>query len=206
MTELSREQQIREHREALARLQADTGSEPDAAAWPPDGYYLLWHWLTGMVIGTIGASVSLLANVIGAPVFGKPPLELIRVYLTFPMGERALDAEPGILLTVGCLLYLTTGAIYGILFHLVMSAFFSEASTGRKLLVATVIGLGLWAVNFYAILSWLQPLLLGDDWIVSMVPWWVGALTHIAFAWTMLAVGIGWGRFVPYDPPPETTS
>ena len=37
--------------------------------------------------------VSLLFNVIGAPLAGKSPLELIRVYLTFPLGEKALELD-----------------------------------------------------------------------------------------------------------------
>jgi hypothetical protein len=53
-------------------------------------------------------------------------------------------------------------------------------------------------VNFYAILSWLQPLLFGGSWIVQEVPWWVGALTHLVFGWTMLLVQ-PLGMFVPYQ-------
>jgi hypothetical protein len=64
----------------------------------------------------------------------------------------------------------------------------------KKFVVATIMGLGVWVVNFYLILSWLQPLLLGDNWIVRLVPVWVGALTHLSFAWTML-VGEFWGKF-----------
>jgi hypothetical protein len=40
----------------------------------------------------------------------------------------------------------------------------------------------------------LQPALLGDNWIVRLVPWWVGLLTHLAFVWTMVA-GEAWGVF-----------
>jgi len=191
-----RERQVREHLAAIRRLEA-VPVHDEIAAWPPGRYYLLWHLVVGVTLGGIGALVSLLANVVGAPLFGVPALQLIRVYLTFPMGESALVADQGLVLFVGCSLYLLTGALYGIVLHLVMSLFFAEANTARKLAVGTAIGLGLWIVNFYLVLSWLQPMLQGDDWIVRLVPWWVGALTHLAFAWTML-VGELWGRFEPY--------
>jgi hypothetical protein len=38
---------------------------------------------------------------------------------------------------------------------------------------------------------------LGGNWIVRSIPPWVGALTHLTFAWAMLA-GEGWGRFEAY--------
>ena len=194
----NREQLIQQHLAEIRRLEradaGEPGSDSQAKTWPPDGYYLLWHVVVGSMLGLIGALASLLANVIGAPLFGKPPLELIRVYLTFPMGQRALEAEDGVVLFVGCLLYLCTGAVYGSFFHVVMSSMFPTASATKRFLIATGIGLGLWVVNFYLVLSWLQPMLLGDNWIVRMVPAWVAALTHLAFAWTMLVIEF-WGRF-----------
>ena len=192
-----RDRLVQEHVEAIRKLEAAPIDEAPAAGWPPDGYYMLWHILVGMMLGSIGALVSLAANVIGAPLFGERPLQLIRVYLTFPMGERALDAEQGMVVFVGCTLYLVTGALYGVFFHLLMSLFFSEATRSKRFLIGSLVGLGLWIVNFYLILSWLQPLLLGDNWIVRLVPFWVAALTHLAFAWTMLA-GELWGQFEPY--------
>jgi hypothetical protein len=190
----TRRRLINEHLEAIRELEAQPVAEEATDGWPPKGYYLLWHVVVGMTLGGIGALVSLAANMIGAPLFGEPALKLIRVYLTFPMGEQALQAEQGAVLFIGCMLYLATGALYGIGFHLVMSLFFNDASRMKKFVVATILGLSLWVVNFYLILSWLQPLLLGDNWIVRLVPVWVGALTHLAFAWTML-VGEFWGKF-----------
>ena len=54
----------------------------------------------------------------------------------------------------------------------------------------------MWIVNFYLILSWLQPALLGGRWIVDQIPIWVAVLTHLAFAWTIWA-GEVWGRVEP---------
>jgi hypothetical protein len=40
-------------------------------------------------------------------------------------------------------------------------------------------------VNFYLLLAPLQPLLLGGRWIAELIPWWVAALTHLIFGWTV---------------------
>jgi hypothetical protein len=193
----NRKQLIQEHIEAISSLEAEATGEAESASWPPSGFYLLWHVVVGMAIGGLAAMISLAANVIGAQLFGVRALELVRVYLTFPMGERALHVGQGEVLFIGCVLYLVTGALFGVLFHLLFTTVFADASTKKRFIVATLLGLGLWIVNFYLVLSWLQPLLLGDNWIVRMVPPWVGALTHLAFAWTM-AASEAWGRFEPY--------
>ncbi len=196
MDQDTRRRLIEEHLQAIRAIEAEPAS-PAAAAWPPRGYYLLWHLVIGMTLGGIAALVSLGANMIGAPLFGEHPLRLIRVYLTFPMGESALTADAGAVLFVGCMLYLATGALFGTVFHLVLSLPFRGATPGRKFLVASAMGLGLWIFNYYLVLSWLQPMLLGGNWIVRLVPIWVGALTHLCFAWTV-AAGEFWGHFEPY--------
>ena len=192
----TRRRLIEGHLEAIRKLEAPPAAD-EGAAWPPRGYYLLWHIVVGMTLGGIAALVSLGANMIGAPLFGEESLRLIRVYLTFPMGESALTAEAGSVLFIGCMLYLATGALFGVVFHLVMSLLFNDAPRAKKFAVATAMGLGLWIFNYYLVLSWLQPMLLGGNWIVSLVPVWVAALTHLCFAWTVVA-GEFWGRFEPY--------
>lgn len=198
--EKSRDQLIQDHLDAIRRLEAEAArdSSGEGAGWQPEGYYWLFHVLVGMLLGFIGAAVSLLSNVVGASAAGKHPLELIRVYMTFPMGEAALAEERGKVLFVGCVLYLITGGLYGVVFQVIMSTMFRHSSAVARFVVATVIGLGLWVVNFYVVLSWLQPTLQPDlkpeFHIVSQVPAWVAALTHLAFAWTMFLVSF-WGRF-----------
>jgi hypothetical protein len=182
----------------IRRLEAEL--EPRAqATWPPPGYYTTFHVLVGMLLGFVGSSSSLLFNIVGSLLVGQHPLQLIRVYLTFPLGEAALTLDSGIVLGVGTCLYLVTGVFYGIAFHLVMSRWFDRATPGVRLLVATGVGLGLWLINFYGILIWLQPLMFGGSWIVTLVPFWVAAGTHLVFAWTMLVIE-QWGVFVPYTP------
>ena len=113
-----------------AQLEAEIAAEiSDKPAWPPKSYYTTYHLLAGMVLGFIGAATSLLFNIVGATMLGKHPLELIRVYLTFPLGERALELESGFVLAAGCCLYLGTGMFGGIPFHLILSRFFDKAST-----------------------------------------------------------------------------
>jgi hypothetical protein len=193
-TAQERNRLIEEHLDAIRRLESE-GRQEEPGGWPPKGFYLLWHLVVGITLGGLGALVSLGFKVVGAPLFGRPPMQLIRVYLTFPMGERALSASEGLALSVGAGLYLITGAILGIGFHLVLRTF-RQGGPMKMFGVATALGLGVWIVNFYLILSWLQPVLLGGRWIVDEIPFWVAALTHLAFAWTIW-VGEYWGRFEP---------
>ncbi len=68
--------------------------------------------------------------------------------------------------------------------------------------MASVVSLAIWGINFYGILSWLQPLLIGGDpgnWITnpSYLPWWVAAATHLVFGWT-IALLYPLGEYTPY--------
>lgn len=184
-------------REEVARLEAQlapqTMTEP---SWPPKTYYATYHLLAGMVLGLIGAASSLLFNIVGAAMVGKHPLELIRVYLTFPLGESALTLDSGFALAAGCCLYLGTGMIGGIPFHMVLSRWFDRSPGLVRFLVTTVLAIGVWLINYYGVLAWLQPLLIGGNWIVEQVPVVVAVLTHLVFGWTLLLVD-HWGRFVP---------
>ena len=164
------------------------------------------------MLGIFGAMTSLLVNVICAPIAGKTPLELIRVYLTFPLGEKALElAEPGqsvhavgdgMILAIGCCLYLGTGMLLGIPVYLALTRFAAKGGLYARLAVASVVSLAIWGFNFYGILSWLQPLLIGGEpgnWITnpSYLPWWVAAVTHLVFGWT-IALLYPLGEYTPY--------
>ena len=196
-----RTKRIQDHLDAIRQLQGEeiadvAGDEPQAVTWPPQGYYWLFHVLIGMMLGFLGATASLMFNIVGSLLVNQHPLKIIQVYLTFPMGEAALDpnTSSGKVLFVGCVLYLITGGLYGIAFHLLMTRKFTGLPFGKRFVVASIIGLVLWIVNFYFVLSWLQPALLGKAWILTEMPFYVAALTHLVFAWTMLAVE-GWGQF-----------
>jgi hypothetical protein len=199
-----REAKRRELEELRARVRSlETElAEPAGAAgeWPPRRFYTAYHVLAGFALGMAGAATSLLFNVVGSLLVGQHPLRLIQVYLTFPLGASALQAEEGLTLAVGCCLYLGTGMLLGIPFQLVLARWFEGASFGRRFAVVTAMALGLWLINFYALLSWVQPLLFGGRWIVDMIPWWVAAATHLVFGWTMLLVQ-PLGTFVAYRSP-----
>jgi hypothetical protein len=71
--------------------------------------------------------------------------------------------------------------LYGILFEVLVSYLLPRATLGAKLTACTVLALTVWTVNFYAVLSWFQPLVTGGSWIIDLVPWWVAAATHLIF-------------------------
>lgn len=201
--------------EIQTRIAAIEGVRPESIDWAPKEFYADYHATVGFMLGGVAALLSLLVNVIAAPLAGKSPLELIRVYLTFPFGENALKlatgskdvyAVPdGMILAVGCCLYIATGMVIGILVQVLLMRFAEGKSLGVRLGLATVVSLVIWFVNFYLILTWLQPMLFGGRWITdsTVLPPWVAAVTHVIFGWTM-AILAPLGRFVPYKPTPQT--
>ncbi len=190
---------LEELRAEAQRLESELTAESSAANWPPRSYYTVYHVLAGFVLGIFGACTSLLFNVIGSVLTHQDhPLRLIQVYLTFPLGAEALQITDGITLTIGCCLYLGTGMLLGIPFQLLLSRYLPRANFVTRLAATSVLALAIWVINFYGILAWLQPLLFGGNWIVSQVPWWVGAMTHLVFGWTMLLVQ-PLGVYVPFQ-------
>jgi hypothetical protein len=202
MDRLAKEQELERLREQVARLEQELAIE-QPVEWPPKGYYFTYHLLAGLHLGLFGALTSLIFNIVGSLLVKPPPpltpdpLNLIRVYLTFPMGEAALSTGSGVALAIGCCLYLATGSFLGVPFQLAQSWLWPSASLTGRLVLASFLAIGIWLLNFYVILSWLQPLLFGGDWIVELIPWWVGMLTHLVFGWTM-AVVYPLGVFKPY--------
>jgi len=181
--------------------------------WRAQGYYTAHYATTGFMLGAIAAAASLLVNVIGAPIVGKNPLELIRVYLTFPLGESALRLTEqqghyvlgdGVILAIGCCLYLFTGMLLGVPFFLVLTRFTANASIPMRLAVAAALSIVVWLFNFYAVLSWLQPLLFGGHWITDpkLLPPWVAMATHVVFGWTLVLL-YPLGQYIPYRRPTE---
>jgi predicted anti-sigma-YlaC factor YlaD len=199
-----REARLARLRAEAAELEAEIDAEKfgqAAGQWARRGYYLTYYATAGFFLGMVGALVSLVFNIAGASVAGKDPLQLIRVYLTFGMGEKALDPafDNGLALAMGCVLYIATGMLLGIIFQVVLSRYASQAGLAGRLVWATVLAVVVWLVNFYGLIAWLQPLLFGGNWIVSNaeLPWWVALATHLVFGWTM-AVIYPWGEFRPY--------
>lgn len=194
LAEISR--QIESLQSEAVELRSRQSASDGGDSWVPRGYYTTYHILAGIVLGFFGAAASLLFNIIGSAMLGQHPLHLIQVYLTFPLGEKAMTLEDGFSLAAGCCLYLGTGMIGGIPFHLILSRYFAGSGMAMRFAVTTALALGVWVINFYALLSWLQPLLIGGQWIVEGIPVYVAIATHLVFGWTMLLVDT-WGRFVP---------
>jgi hypothetical protein len=191
-------------------LADDAGSSPDSDhQWaeeleqvlPPvpikplrPGYDPIRYANAGLWQGALAGCTSLLFNVIGSVLWpavsghDQHPLRLIQVFLTFPLGEAALNLNSGLLLAIGCLMYLATGMIYGMLFVLAISYFLPNMGIFGRLTACSVLAIAVWMVNFYGILSWLQPLVFGGRWITDLVPWWVAGLTHLLFGWTIALV------------------
>jgi hypothetical protein len=189
----------------------------EAAATDPfrlTGFYTMYYATTGFMLGLVAAAMSLVVNVIGAPIVGKSPLEIIRIYLTFPLGERALAVtgpskiyavDNGVILACGVCLYLATGMLLGVPIHVVLARFTAKSSMAVRMIFAGATGLILWVIMFYGILSWLQPMVCGGSWITDgkLLPTWVAGGTHVVFGLSMAAL-YPLGLFSPYHRP--TTS
>lgn len=198
---MNHEEQLRELetlRKKVREMEDQLADSGPKEGWETGRYYTTYHMLAGMTLGFFGAAASLLFNVVGSVITGQYPLQLVRVYLTFPLGERALQIESGAVIALGCCLYLCTGAAIGTVVHLILTRFFEDSGPIKKFAAATALGLLIWAVNFYGFLSWVQPMLFGGRWIVDLVPFWVAALTHLVFAWTVMSLGT-LGRFERHD-------
>ncbi|MEM9589237.1 MAG: hypothetical protein AAGA03_18290 [Planctomycetota bacterium] len=189
----------------ITQLESQIAKETHHKPFRPSGYYTAYYATTGFMLGIFGAMASLLFNVVGATLTpGKEPLEIIRTYLTFPLGDKAFALPPeqdGLMLAIGCCLYLGTGMLMGIPVYLALTRWGEGRSVGVKLLIASAASLAIWIINFYGILSWLQPAITDtspENLIVNRVPPWVAALTHLVFGWTMVLV-YPLGRYVPYQ-------
>ncbi len=197
MNDQAKQQTLDELRQRVAELEQELRpASPITWTRTEGGFYWTYYAWAGAILGMFGAVASLLVNVIGSLAVGQHPLRLIQVYLTFPLGEKALspDLDTGIVLAVGCCLYILTGMVLAIPLHMMIARFLPNATLAQRLIFATIAGLLLWAVNFYLILSWVQPILCGGQWIIDpqILPPWIGALTHLVFAWVVAAL-YPWG-------------
>lgn len=200
-----KQRELAELEERATRLKRELGAEEAAKPFQPQGYYAAYYATTGFMLGIFGAMSSLLFNVVGSTIVDKNPLQLIQIYLTFPLGDKALELDSGLALAVGCCLYLATGMLLGIPVYLALTRWTAGASLAKRLVVASVVSLVIWVIMYYGILMWLQPAVVKmspENYIVHRVPWYVAAATHLVFGWTM-AVVYPLGDFTAYRRPTE---
>ena len=188
------EQRLAELHEQRRELEHASHSQSD---WQQQGFYTSYYFVAGLVLGMLAAVTSLLFNVLGSYLVENHPLRLIQIYLTFPLGEQALELNDARSLIIGSCLYLITGMIIGGPFYLILMATVRNSEAAMRWGIATVLAIAMWLLHFYGILSWLQPWLIGGNWIVEQIPWWVGCATHIVYGWTM-AILFSLGQYVPY--------
>ena len=201
----------------VERLENEITTARSGPGWRATGYYSAYYATAGFLLGSLGAIVSLLFNVVGASLAGKSPLELIRVYLTFPLGEKALQLTQGqntyavndrVILAFGCCLYLATGMLLGIPIYMALARFAATGGLIKRLVVASIVSLLIWGIMFYGILSWLQPLLVEGDpgnWITNIQPIFPGGSPRrrIWFSAGPLPCSIHSGNTVPIGGSPK---
>jgi hypothetical protein len=193
--------EIERHRRAIADLEAKlAASAGHARGWPPAGFYTTFYVVAGLTLGTMGALTSFVFNLVGSLIVSQDPMLILRVFGTFFIGQEALTTDNLNFLILVLLTHLIVGAIGGAVFHVVINRQFAERSPGQKILYSAFFGCAIWLINFYGIISWLQPLLVGQAYILRLMPLWVAALTHIIYGLT-LGLLQPLGRFVPYAPP-----
>jgi hypothetical protein len=181
--------------ERLRRLEAD-----EQSAWPPQEFYTTYYVVVGMIIGIMGALVSFFFNVVGSMFINQDPLMLIRVFGTLFRGREALTTGDQNFIMLVLMVHFTVGALGGAVYHVVVNQRYADRPFHHKILLGVGWGLAIWIVNFYLVLSWLQPMRVGEALILRMIPFWVAALTHIVYGLTLgLLQPIG--RFVPYSQP-----
>ncbi len=191
---------IGEHRAAIGELEtrlAGTLATP-AASWPPAGFYFTYYVIAGILIGILGSLVSFVFHVVGSLLVNQDPLLFLRVYGTVFLGQKALTTDDLNFFMLVAVVHFSVGAIAGAVFHVLVNRFVPDRPLAQVLCGATY-GLLMWVVNFYCVLSWLQPRLFGHSYVLELMPVWVAVLTHVIYGLT-LGILQPLGRFVPYQP------
>ncbi len=194
------EEEIARHRRLIAELEAKievSESVPVAAPWPPPGFYLTFYVVVGAILGVIGSLASFLFNVFGSLVVDQDPYRILRVYGTVFLGEDALTTSDLNFFMLVAIVHFSVGAMAGAVFHVAINRYFPGASVFKQVGLGAAYGLMMWVVNFYFVLLWLEPALVGQAFVLKLMPFWVAALTHVIYGVT-LGVLQPLGQFTPY--------
>jgi hypothetical protein len=190
--------EIEQHRAAIAALESRLGDAPVPVPWPPAGFYLTFYVVAGTMIGILGSLVSFAFHIIGSVLISQDPLRLLRVYGTFFLGARALTTDDLNFFMLVAVVHFSVGALAGAVFHVLVN-YLVPGRTAVQIMFGALYGLILWVVNFYVVIAWLQPRLVGEPYVLELMPAWIAALTHVIYGVT-LGVLQPLGRFVPYRP------
>jgi hypothetical protein len=140
----------------------------------------------GSIAGFLGAITCLVCNIAGALMSGVEPVRLLRIYATILEGSRALELSSVSFFIAAFVVHIVTGILFGTIFALGASRLC--AGLQRYILAGAGYGIAIWLVNFYGILSWLQPLLHGSAFILTEIPIAVAVLTHVSYGLTVALV------------------
>jgi hypothetical protein len=179
--------------ELEARLRA---VEPATASWPPRGFYLTYYVVAGLLLGILGSITSFAFHIVGSLLVNQDPLYVLRVWGTVFLGARALTTTDLNFFMLVAVVHFSIGAVGGAVFHVLVSRYVPDRPA-LQIACGAAYGLAMWIVNFYFILVWLQPRLVGEAYVLQLMPPWIAALTHLVYGLT-LGVLVPLGRFQPY--------
>src|SRR3954453_19469557 len=149
----ARLQELESLKARVDKLETELTTAAARPGWRATEYYAAYYATAGFLLGSFGAMASLLFNVVGALAVGRNPVELIRVYLTFPLGEKALlltegskvyAVNDGVILAFGCCLYLGTGMLLGIPVYMALARFAPEGGGVKRLCYPSVLPPWIW--------------------------------------------------------------
>jgi type IV secretory pathway VirB3-like protein len=190
-------QEIAQHRAAIHQLEGRLG-EPVAPSWPPVGFYLTFYVVSGLIIGILGSVASFAFHFIGSLLVNQDPLLFLRVYGTVFLGAKALTTDDLNFFMLVAVAHFSVGASAGAVFHVLVNWLVPERP-GLQIALGALYGLLMWVVNFYFVLSWVQPRLFGEPLVLKLMPTWIAVLTHLIYGLT-LGLLQPLGRFIPYRP------
>jgi hypothetical protein len=128
----------------------------------------------------------------------QDPLLFLRVYGTVFLGAKALTTDDLNFFMLVAVVHFSVGALAGAVFHVLVN-WLVPGRTATQIALGAAYGLLMWIVNFYVVIAWLQPRLVGEPYVLELMPAWIAALTHVIYGVT-LGVLQPLGRFVPYRP------
>lgn len=194
------EERIAGHRRSIAELESQleaAGIVREAHPWPPPGFYFTFYVVVGAILGILGSLASFLFNVFGSLVVNQDPYRILRVYGTVFLGQEALTTDNLNFFMLVAVVHFSVGALAGSVFHVLVNRFVPLASGLQQIGLGAAYGLLMWIVNFYLVLWWLEPALVGQAYVLELMPVWVAALTHIVYGVT-LGILQPLGRFAPF--------